>query len=99
MCNFMRFYACFSTFTWKREIPTSLYWLVGLILPFNFLGCRTPPNLNFWGVRTPTTPTVVAPLKYAIYHVYGGAENAGHENEGHEIAGHAKVKQKTSSNV
>ena len=25
------------------------------------LGCRTH-NLNFWGVRTPTTPTMAAPL-------------------------------------
>jgi len=27
-----------------------------------FLGVSNTPNLNFWGVRTPTTPTVAAPL-------------------------------------
>jgi len=34
----------------KWEIPTSLYWLVGLIFPFNFLGyrsCQTPPTWIF----------------------------------------------------
>ena len=47
----------------KWEIPTFLQWLVGLISPFNFFGVSDTPNLNFWGVRTATTPTVAAPLR------------------------------------
>ena len=54
------------TAVWKWEIPTSLYWLVdlGMMFPFNFLGCRTSPTsiLGVSGVRTPTTSTVAGPL-------------------------------------
>jgi len=37
------------TAAWKRQISTPLYWLVGLIFPFNFLGLSDTPNLNFLG--------------------------------------------------
>ena len=37
-------------------------WPVGLIFLFKFLGVGHP-NFNFWGVETPTTPTVAALLK------------------------------------
>ena len=33
------------TAVWKWEIPTSLYWLVGVMFPFNFV---RHPNFNFW---------------------------------------------------
>jgi len=40
----------------------SVHLTVGLLFPFNFLECRTP-QLEFWGcVRTPTIPTVAAPM-------------------------------------
>ena len=45
------------TAAWEWEIRgflfTPLYWLVGLIFPFNFLGCRTTTWI-FWGVRPDT---------------------------------------------
>jgi len=47
---------------WKWEIPTSLYWLVGVMFPFDFFWGVGHPNLNFGGVWTATTPTVAAPL-------------------------------------
>jgi len=50
------------TFTTAFKGQDEVRWLVGLIFPFNFLGCRTP-HLNFRGVRAPTTPTVTVPLE------------------------------------
>jgi len=41
----------FSTFNScpKWEIPTSVYWLIGLVFPFNIFGGVGHPNLKFWG--------------------------------------------------
>jgi len=65
MCNFMRVLASFSAFsscleTGDSYIPLLASSYIGLTFPFNFLGVSDTPNLNFWGVRTPTTPTVAA---------------------------------------
>jgi len=65
--NFMRFHASFSAFSSCLEmgdsyITTSLYWLVGLVFPFNFFGCRSP-QLEFLGCSdTHDTSTVAEPL-------------------------------------
>jgi len=45
--------------------PTAA-WLVGLIFPVNYFGGVGHPQLEFWGVRTSTTPTVAAPLLMII---------------------------------
>jgi len=47
-CNFMQcqFHASFSVFNSCLEMDT--HWLVGLMFPVNFSGCR-PPQLEFLG--------------------------------------------------
>jgi len=76
MCNFMRFSGIFlvhltATWIWegdsyisllasRSDVPRLIFWSVG------------HPNLNSWGVRTPTrattTPTVAAPLYRVNFH-------------------------------
>ena len=36
------------------------------MFPFNFFGVSDTPSLNFWGVQTPTTPRVAAPMQGSI---------------------------------
>ena len=60
----MRFQAPFSAFNSCLEMGDSyrsLYWLVGLMSPFDFFGALDTPNLNLWGV-TVQTPIVAAPI-------------------------------------
>jgi len=63
MCNFMHLLV-HLTAAWKREISTPLYWLVGLIFPFNFFGVSDTSTWIFGGVRTPTTPMFITIVDY-----------------------------------
>jgi len=54
----------------RVQFCASLYWLVGLIIPFNFFGGAGHPNVNFWHVRTPMTVTHSGCAKFRVWVYY-----------------------------